>query len=517
MKLHNLIIIGMIVGVIAGLALWGTTPTPEEGGVDASPFHSGTIWILNLLGATIFTGGLKMIIAPLIFASIICGVTSLPKMGELGSIAWKTFAYYSATTVIAVTIGLGAVLLVQPGKTEASQTIRAKRVAELVSRRAEFTETTGKPARVDHEPTSEYRTWLVQKEGAESPDAGDRRYGTISQATDDDMAKILKGLVQKTLMNPFESLSSTNALGIILFAILMGLACSAVGAAAQPVVRFFQGLNEVIMKITLWFMAISPVAIGCIMAEQVAVNGPDVFKSLGAYCVTVIGGIAIHVVLLVTIARVLGGVGPLALWAGLREAMLISFTTKSSAATLPVTIENVTHKLGVSPKVANFSLPLGATMNMDGTALYEGVAVIFLIQIYGGLDDTVGIGLSFGTTLAIFITAVVASIGAAAVPSAGLVTMVLVADAVGLPFYYIPLIFAVDAFLDQFRTTTNVLGDSVGAIVVSRMEHGKLGDERPPPPPDVAETAEPPEQTKADAPADAPAGDQTARTDGASG
>ena len=157
---------------------------------------------------------------------------------------------------------------------------------------------------------------------------------------------------------------------------------------------------------------------------------------------------------------------------------MIAFTTRSSAATLPVTIANTTGNLQVSPKVANFSLPLGATMNMDGTALYEGIAVIFLIQIYGGLDD-VTITMTAMTTFLIFITAVLASVGAAAVPDAGLVTMVLVASAVHLPIYYIPIIFAVDAFLDMFRTSTNVLGDSVGAIVVNRLERGRLGEMAP--------------------------------------
>jgi Na+/H+-dicarboxylate symporter len=157
---------------------------------------------------------------------------------------------------------------------------------------------------------------------------------------------------------------------------------------------------------------------------------------------------------------------------------MIAFSTRSSSATLPITIENVTQNLKVSPKVANFSLPLGATMNMDGTALYEGVAIIFMIQIYGGLAD-VPIVLGAMTTFLIFITAVLASVGAAAVPNAGLVTMVIVASAVGLPIYYIPLIFAVDAFLDMFRTSTNVVGDSVGAIVVNRLERGRLGESGP--------------------------------------
>jgi Na+/H+-dicarboxylate symporter len=284
--------------------------------------------------------------------------------------------------------------------------------------------------------------------------------------------------VKPLLANPFWSLSQSppNALGIIFFSLLMGIACTVVGTPAQPVVRFFKGLNTVMMTITHWLMLVSPVAIGCIVAKLVADTGPTVFASLGWYSGTVVGGILVHVVVLLMICRFVGGIGPLELWGGLREAWMIAFSTRSSAATLPVTIANVTENLKVSPKVANFSLPLGATMNMDGTALYEGVAVIFLIQIYGGLDDVL-ITMTAVTTFLIFITAVLASVGAAAVPDAGLVTMVMVAAAVNLPIYYIPLIFAVDAVLDMFRTSTNVLGDSVGAIVVNRLEAARLGDE----------------------------------------
>ena len=152
---------------------------------------------------------------------------------------------------------------------------------------------------------------------------------------------------------------------------------------------------------------------------------------------------------------------------------MIAFSTRSSAATLPVTMECVEHKLGVRKEAANFILPLGATINMDGTALYEGVAVIFLIQLFGGMPGT-EITLTPTLTVVIFLTAVLASVGAAAVPDAGLITMVLVANAVGLSVEYIPLIFAVDAFLDMFRTSTNIMGDSVGAIVIDRLEGDRI-------------------------------------------
>ena len=225
----------------------------------------------------------------------------------------------------------------------------------------------------------------------------------------------------------------------------------------------------------------SPVAIACLIASLVADLGVSSLLSVAWYCATVIVGIAIHVCVLLTIVRVLGKFSPIRFLKGIRDAWLIAFSTTSSAATLPVTIHCTTKKLDVSPKVANFSLPVGATVNMDGTALYEGVAVIFLIQLYGGLED-VPIELTAAKTMTIFITAVLASIGAAAVPSAGLITMAIVASAVGLPLHYIVIIYAVDRMLDMFRTSTNVLGDAAGAVVINHWERGKLDEDAPPDP-----------------------------------
>jgi Na+/H+-dicarboxylate symporter len=425
-------------------------------------------------------GALKMIIAPLILASIIAGVTSLPSLKELGAIGWKTLLFYAVTTSVAVTIGLLFVLTIQPGKKAASQQIRQSRQEVLAERRLEFESKTGEaPLDTAGHPTPAYLTWLAAQEGEElSVGEGAAKYHKLAKARERTAGDIFKeDIVRPILTNPFESLSARppNSLGIIFFALLLGIACTFVGEKAGSVVKFFHGLNAVMMRITHWLMAVAPFAIACIVASLVASHGPGVFQSLGWYCSTVIGGILVHVVVLFGIAYFIGKVGPLALWRGIREAWMIAFSTRSSAATLPVTIANTTEKLKVSPKVANFSLPLGATMNMDGTALYEGVAVIFLIQIYGGLDD-VTLTMTAIATLLIFITAVLASVGAAAVPDAGLVTMVLVASAVHLPIYYIPLIFAVDAFLDMFRTSTNVLGDTVGAIVVNRLEEGRLGE-----------------------------------------
>ncbi len=475
-KLHNLIFIGMIGGLLIGLGLWAIKRSPDE---TYQAVYTHALWWLDLFGPTVFMGALKMIIAPLILASIVSGVTSLPDMKELGAIGWKTLAYYFCTTTIAVIIGLVFVLTIQPGKRAASVEVRNRRVAELDERRQAYQETTGQPAlSADDRPNTAYLVWLAEQEGVEHTGGTEAdRYEKLAGARGRTAGDIFKDdIVRPLLMNPFQSLSASppNSLGIIFFSLLLGIACMVVGKRAALVVSFFQGLNAVIMQVTRWLMSVAPFAIGCIMAGLVARNGPEIFQTLGWYCGAVLGGILVHVCILVAIARVIGGVTPLRLFRGIREAYMIAFTTRSSAATLPVTIANTTEKLNVSPKVANFSLPLGATMNMDGTALYEGVAVIFLIQLYGGLDD-VSITMTAMTTLLIFITAVLASVGAAAVPDAGLVTMVLVASAVHLPIYYIPLIFAVDAFLDMFRTSTNVLGDTVGAIVVNRLERSRLG------------------------------------------
>lgn len=478
LKLHNLIFVGMLAGLGVGLALWWVRKAALA--ADSSPpsYYPYIIWVLDLLGPTLFMGVLKMIIAPLIFASIVAGVTSLPSIRELGSIGWKTLLYYVATTTIAVIIGLIAVLTVQPGLQGGSESVRQKRASELDVLRATYESKHVTPAlTADDRPTRDYLVWLRDVENRRAGEAN-TKFATLAAAEGRKPGTIFKeDILLPLLMNPFASLAANppNALGIIFFSLLFGIACTIVGPAAQPVIQFFQAFNDVMMRITHWIMSLSPLAIGCIVAHLVAENGPDVFESVGWYSATVIGGILVHVVALLAICAAIGRINPLRLWRGLREAWMVAFSTRSSAATLPITIACTTEKLNVSPKVANFSLPLGATMNMDGTALYEGVAIIFLIQIYGGLDDAL-IAMTPITTFLIFITAVLASVGAAAVPNAGLVTMVIVATAVNLPIYYIPLIFAVDPILDMFRTSTNVLGDAVGAVVVNRLERGRLGE-----------------------------------------
>ena len=441
-----------------------------------SAWYPNVIWILDLIGKDIFIGALKMIIAPLIFASIVTGIYSLPNARELGNIGLKTFIYYFSTTAVAVAIGVAAVLIIQPGKKAASLTIRADREQVLLQYREDFTQETGLNP-LDSEAAMQYRMYIATQEGEdfEGTSFASRwdRIRVTETRTSADMFR--DEILRPTLSNPFTSLAKSppNSLGVIFFAMLVGLACVIIGEPAKPVGKFFEAGNAVMMKITMWIMEVAPYGIACIIASLVATLGVDALRALGWYCATVIIGIGSHVCFLLLLVSVLGKMSPLKFLHGIRDAWLIAFTTTSSAATLPVTIVCTTENLKVSKKISRFTLPVGATMNMDGTALYEGVAVIFLIQLFGGLDDT-PIVLTGMKTFVIFITAVLASIGAAAIPSAGLITMAIVASAVGLPLHYIFLIYAVDHLLDMFRTSTNVLGDAVGAVIVNRFEAKNL-------------------------------------------
>jgi len=468
-NLHRRIFIGMFAGLVLGLAM-NYFADPE------GALYTNVLWWLDLLGKTIFVGGLKMIIAPLIFASIIAGISTLPSMGELGNIGGKTVIYYVTTTTIAVAIGVAAVLIIRPGDKAASQSIRAEREAEIQGYVAGFTTATGQDSTTPEGEAAFRRYISDQEDVAAGAGESSGKYSQMSTASEQSPGDMLKTqILMKILENPFNALAQSppNALGIIFFAMLTGLACLALGDQAKPVVSFFQSFNDVMMKITMWMMEVAPVAIGCLIASVVAELGTEALQSLGWYCITVIGGIFAHCCVLLILVSTIGGMAPLRFLRGIQDAWLIAFSSTSSAATLPVTIHCLTKKMDVDEKVAEFALPVGATVNMDGTALYEGVAVIFLIQMYGGLAD-VPIELTAAKTGVIFITAVMASVGAAAVPSAGLITMAIVATAVGLPLYYIFIIFAVDRMLDMFRTSTNVLGDAAGAVIVNRLERKRL-------------------------------------------
>lgn len=478
--LHKWIFAGIGLGVLVGIGLWQLDP--------ATSLYEHTVWTLDLLGKTIFIGALKMLVAPLIFAAIVAGVTSLPSATELGRLGWKTLAYYGATTAIAVLIGLTMVHLIQPGHWEASRQIAQQRAAELEQIRGEFeAEERIRLESLEQEPDGAERRHRLEETKEERYMAEVARREAASRMSDEEVAEryrkleerkrtplaFVKDILDEMLQNPFAALATLSSLGIIVFALLLGIACMAVGPPAEPVISFFRALNDVLLKLTTWVMNLSPIGVFALMASMIASHGPQVFASLAGYVLTVIGGIGIHLVALALILKYVGKRSIRDFARGIREAYLIAFSTRSSAATLPVTMECVEENLGVPKKVSEFVLPIGATVNMDGTALYEGVAVIFLLQMFAGLPD-VPVEMGLGVSIIIFLTAVLASVGAAAIPDAGLITMVLVATAVGLPEYYLVFIFSVDAFLDMFRTSTNVTGDAIGAVVLARIEEARI-------------------------------------------
>jgi proton glutamate symport protein len=233
---------------------------------------------------------------------------------------------------------------------------------------------------------------------------------------------------------------------------------------ARPLLDFFQSLNDAMMKMADWIIKLTPVGVFALLAAVVAQTGPSIFANLGKYMVTVLLGLAVHAAItLPLLLKFVGRVNPAHYVPQLAPALTTAFSTSSSSATLPVTIDCVEDRAGVSPRVSSFVLPIGATINMDGTALYESIAAVFIAQVYG-------IDLTIGQQVLVFLTATLAAIGAAGIPSAGLVTMAIVLNAVGLPLEGIGMILAVDRILDMCRTTVNVWGDAVGCAVVARLE-----------------------------------------------
>lgn len=390
-KVHTQIFIAIIAGGIAGVILG---PNAEH---------------IKIVG-DIFIRLLRMIIIPLIMASMVTGIVSIGSGRNLGRISLRTAAYYMATTLLAVTVGLVLVNLIKPG-------VGVQLPAEQNA------------VDLQHTPPS-----------------------AIS---------IISDIVPKNL---FAAMADDKVLSVIFFSLLLGFAISSIGQKAKPIADMFDAFNEIMLKITGWVMCLAPFGVFALMAYTIGIIGLDVIKPLALYMLTVITGLLIHACLtLPVLLTVLGRYSPFRFIQQMFSAVATAFSTASSAATLPITMDCLEKNVGVSKKVAGFVLPLGATINMDGTALYEAVAAMFIAQAYG-------ITMTLPQQITIMLTATLASIGAAAIPGAGLVTMVIVLKAVGLPLEGIAVILAVDRLLDMSRTAVNVWGDACGAAVVAHLE-----------------------------------------------
>ena len=418
LALHWQILLGMLVGVVVGLLM-----SNIEGGKEII-----RDWIKPF--GSIFINALKLIAVPLILASLIKGVSDLKDISKLSKMGGRTIFIYILTTVMAVSIGVLLVNVIKPGNS-ISETTRLEMVENYSGDTAKYKED-------------------AQKQKESGP------------------LQALEDLVPENIFGAASD--NRNMLQVIFFAIFFGIGLILIPEKKSKAVKnFFDGFNEVILKMIDLIMLAAPYGVFALLASLVAESPSlDLFKALGWYAFTVVLGLALMVVLYNTIVYVFTAKKPNFFMKGIAPAQLLAFSTSSSAATLPVTMERVTEHLGVEEEVSSFVLPIGATINMDGTSLYQAVAAVFIAQAFG-------MDLDFGTQLGIIATATLASIGSAAVPGAGMVMLVIVLAQAGIPEAGLALIFAVDRPLDMCRTVVNVTGDATVSMIVAKSVD-KLGE-----------------------------------------
>lgn len=416
LELHWQILIAIVAAIIVGYTINQTTTDTYSPGI----FDTSFVTILGFIGK-VFLNALKMIIIPLIMSSIIIGVASIGASGDLGKLGGKTLLFYAVTTVLAVLVGLLVINVVQPGINNG-------------------------------EPAGELLALTEPVENLATED------GSPLEIT----FNIFERMVPPNLV---DAAISNNMLGMIFFAILFGYFMTQVKEEhARPLYGFWDGMFNVVMKMTEWIMLFAPIGVFGLIAKVVAESGFGAAKPLAIFAASVAAALLIHALItLPLLLRFVGGVSPLKTFKAVSPAMLTAFSTASSSGTLPVTMDVVENDVGVSNKISSFVLPLGATVNMNGTALYECAAAVFIAQAYG-LD------LSFGVQFTIVMTALLTSIGVAGVPSASLVAIAVILAAVGLPAEAIGVLLVFDRVLDMARTSINVWGDASCATIVARLE-----------------------------------------------
>ena len=411
LKLHWQILIAIVLACLAG------SVTGRDAGLLGVTYYQA----YDFLG-TLFLNALQMIVVPLIMASMITGVSGMGGNGGLGRLGVKTVVYYMSTSLIAVLVGLMLVNLVSPG------------IAD------------GQPAGERLGLAEDTETVL---EGMEGRGAGE-------------VATVFLRMVPPNIV---AAAAEGQMLGLIFFSILFGFFMTRIQPEyAASLRRFWQSVFETMMMVTLWIMRFAPLGVFGLVARTVSTTGFEAFAPLAVFVVTVLAALGIHGLVTVPLLLLfIGRVSPRLHVKAFFPALLTAFSTSSSSATLPMTMECAEKKAGVSNRTASLVLPLGATVNMDGTALYECVAAMFIAQAYG-------IEMGFGAQFTIVFLALLTSIGVAGVPAASLVAILVILNAVGLPAEGVGLILAVDRILDMCRTAVNVLGDSCGAVLIARTE-----------------------------------------------
>ena len=423
-----------------------------------------------------FINSLKLVAVPLVLFSIMQGITSLSDTNSLGRLGLKTITIYIITTMTAITVGLIAVNLIKPGNSVSEEQRITNRITYEL-----WVESTPDVDKLDDLSYSTDPKYAKHLSTAQSQLASETTEGSVGEtiknkAGGNTHESPLKMLVDIIPSNIFGSLANNSMLQIIFFAIFFGIVIVSLPfEKVETVVKFIHGVNDIFIKMVDVIMAVAPYFVFALMAGKVgelAGDDPDavieIFKGLASYSLTVIVGLGFLIFGLypAVVKLVTKQIGYADFFKAMSPAQLLAFSTSSSAATLPVTMECVSDNLGVKEEISSFVLPIGATVNMDGTSLYQGVAVVFLAQFHM-------IDLSLAQQLTIVLTATLASIGSAAIPSAGLIMMVVVLQSVGLNPAWIAIIFPVDRFLDMCRTVVNVTGDASVASIIAKSE-GKL-------------------------------------------
>ena len=402
MSLTSRVILGMVLGILTGFLIRTFL-------ADISFIHEYIVNGLFDVGGKIFIASLKMLVVPLVFVSLVCGTSSLKDIATLGRLGGKTVLFYLATTAIAITLALFLANVFQPGAgadLSAATTFAAK----------------------------------------EAPTLG----------------SVIVGMFPT---NPISSMANGNTLQIIVFAVLFGIAISAAGKPGERIAEVFKDLNEVIMKLVALLMNIAPFGVFFLMAKLFTGLGLDAIFNLINYFLVLVAALLIHgLVTYSAMLKIFTGLSPITFLKKMEDAVMFAFSTASSNATIPVTMETATKRLGVNNKIASFTVPLGATINMDGTAIMQGVATVFIAQAFN-------IDLSMGDYIAVIVTATLASIGTAGVPGVGLIMLAMVLNQVGLPVEGIAIIMGVDRLLDMIRTAVNITGDSVVTCIVAKSEN----------------------------------------------
>ena len=397
----------ILLGSLIGIAIGGWLSLTEPGNATQN-----TLYGAKLVG-TLFLDLLRMVLIPLVFSSIVVGVANLRANQKMHRVWVTTLSFFGLSMAIAIVIGLGAAHLFKPGEglqlamfTEATQNYQARQM-----------------------PLPEY------------------------------IAQFLHGMFQ----NPFKALAQGDILAVVIIALFLGIALVIGGERYRNLRQLIQELNELCLLIVGWIMRLAPIGIAALLLQLVASQNSALLYSLGHFIAVVIGSTLFHgIVILPLMLYAVTRVTPLHFWHGSREALITAFATSSSAATLPVTLRCVEQHLHVKKDIANFVVPLGATVNMDGTALYEAAAALFVARL-------AGIELDFAHQLIIFFIAMLGAIGAPGIPSVGMLSMVLVLESVGLPTEAIAILLPIDRILDTIRTTVNVEGDMVGSLIVQRL------------------------------------------------